>query len=287
MSHNSNISVIILAAGKGTRLLRDLYTSNNVDHILPKPLQPICGKPIIEWLIASLLAILPADTPIYVVVGLNQIPFYYLSEKYGLGRIRFCTQFVPDGTGGAVRTALNTFFLKPRNILDNFMKQHKILICPGDVPFIHPETIKAFIKSSEKYNHKLSILGLVLEDPYGYGRLQLKKSEGGLRLLESIIEEKDCTTDEERSISLCNSGFILANVNYLRDDLLPYLTKEQNAQKEYYLTDCVAIARTRWDDEVGYHACEKKMCNNDHFFRGINTLEDLKSLESKYMFSCK
>ena len=111
----SFVSVIILAAGQGSRLLRDLYISNSVedtDNILPKPLQPICGKPIIEWLIESLLHCLPPDTPMYIVVGTNQIPFYYLSEKYGPGKIRFCTQIVANGTGHAAMTALNTFFLK-------------------------------------------------------------------------------------------------------------------------------------------------------------------------------
>ena len=120
------------------------------------------------------------------------------------------------------------------------LQQENVLICPGDVPFIHTETIRDFIRVFKQQKQRLSVLGLSLKNPFGYGRLQLCQDGSSVN---AIIEEKDCKSDEERAIQLCNSGILLANADYLGNELLPYLCKENNAQKEYYLTDCVGIAR--------------------------------------------
>lgn len=265
-----SLSVIILAAGRGSRLRRDLYASNSKTKrsYIPKPLQPICGKPIIEWLIESLLKVIGEEKEIMIVVGVNQRPFHYLAEKYAeVADIRLCTQLIPDGTGGAVRAAMRVFF-GTKSCTDD---TEKVLICPGDVPFINEKILREYVNGSQE---KVNVLGMEIPNPTGYGRLKI--SEDG-KSMTGIVEEKDCN-EKEREIKICNSGFLLANVGFLRDKLLPHMSKENNIQKEYYLTECVAIARNRWKEKVGYHICDERTCEERYFY-GVNRLEELEALQ--------
>jgi bifunctional UDP-N-acetylglucosamine pyrophosphorylase/glucosamine-1-phosphate N-acetyltransferase len=110
-----------------------------------------------------------------------------------------------------------------------------VLICAGDTPAINPQTIRDFIQAVMGSGRGLGVIGMVMNEPKGYGRM-LKTPEGALR---GIVEERDADA-ATKQITLCNSGVIFA-----KTDLLFGLLKDlspNNAQGEYYLTDIFSQA---------------------------------------------
>jgi len=206
------IAVVILAAGKGTRMNSDL----------PKVLHPIAQVPMLAHAIKSAQAIDPDH--IVVVAG------------HGAEAVRNATaDYAPDahvvlqeeqlGTGHAVAQA--------KTVLDDY--DGDVLVLYGDTPFISDQTIADI--AAARANADLIVLGFNAADPGRYGRLITDADA-----LEKIVEYKDAS-DAERAITLCNSGVMAANAT----DMFEWIdaTGNENASGEYYLTDCVEIARTR------------------------------------------
>ena len=162
-------------------------------------------------------------------------------------------QQTQSGTGNAVLAA------------HDYLKEASgdILILYGDVPLITPETLQAM--RDARGDAALVVLGFSADDPMGYGRMVTHGDT-----LERIVEHKDAS-DDEKQISLCNSGIILADAQKLWR-WLAQVTAD-NAQQEYYLTDIVKIARA--DNEI----CKYVITDEDEV-RGVNSRAQLAALEA-------
>ena len=205
-----NIDFIILAAGKGTRMGGDS----------PKVLANLAGKPMIQHLIDTIDSFPKSSTSIIVGHKAKEVETGISSSK----KINFIHQKKQLGTAHAVKQALP--YLKKNSIS---------LILYGDVPLVEKTTLKKLINSAAKGN--LSLLTFIKDDPTGYGRI----IRGSKSSVQKITEHKDAN-NQERQIKEVNSG-IMAVKSDLLQKLLPAI-KNQNAAKEYYLTDLVEIANT-------------------------------------------
>jgi len=199
------IDIVILAAGEGKRMRSSL----------PKVLQPVGGSPMLRHLLNSAKAIEPEAMTVVVGAGAEHVK----AELEGDG-CRLVLQSQRLGTGHAAMQALPE--------IDD---QARVLILPGDMPLIRPETLKKLVSSGAD----LAVLSFMADDPTGYGRI-VRDDSGAV---SAIREHKDATEDE-RAIREVNSGVMCARAADWRRWLA--LIKSDNAQSEYYLTDCVALA---------------------------------------------
>ncbi|MEO8686611.1 MAG: bifunctional UDP-N-acetylglucosamine diphosphorylase/glucosamine-1-phosphate N-acetyltransferase GlmU [Solirubrobacteraceae bacterium] len=230
-------TVLILAAGEGTRMKSDL----------PKVLHPICGRPMIGWPIRA--AQEAGAGRIVVVDG----PQRRLEGELPDG-VELAVQEEPNGTGDAVRSAA-----------DQISAEDTVLVLYGDVPLITPEAITALAEGHEESGAAATMATMELEDPSGYGRV-IRASDGSV---ERVVETKtpgDATPAEE-AIREVNTGiYAFAGGDLL--DALDRLTSD-NAQGELYLPDVLPLLRA--DDKlVGAHTV------TDHTLTlGVNTRVDL------------
>lgn len=205
-------ALIILAAGMGTRMNSDL----------PKVLHQIAGAPMVVHAMRAGSSLNPERTVIVTGHGSE------LVEKAVLDwddRARFALQAEQLGTAHAVAQA--------REALDGF--DGDAIVLYGDTPFIRPETLEAMVEARAK--HDVVILGFEAADPGRYGRLVMDGDA-----LQKIVEFKDAS-DEERAITLCNSGVVCVDNSTLFS--LIDAVENDNAAGEYYLTDIVELARNR------------------------------------------
>ncbi|MBI2602119.1 MAG: NTP transferase domain-containing protein [Deltaproteobacteria bacterium] len=219
---------LILAAGKGKRMQSET----------PKVLHSVAG----EIMLARVLEAL-RNTPCQnycVILGEDLAPFESFLVRFpDLG---VCVQKNINGTAGAVASS-SAFFqgLEAPSYGTGYLargssvKPGNVLVCAGDIPGLDGRLLRTFIAHCQALDSRLGVLGMRVPDPTGYGRLIL--SHQGT--LDGIVEEKDADANAKK-ITLCNSGVMYANVAYLFE-LLGEL-RNDNAQGEYYLTDCVAIA---------------------------------------------
>ena len=211
-----SVSVVVLAAGKGTRMKSDL----------PKVLHRVLGKPILAYALDTLSFI--EDQ--YVVVGhesdmvINSLPS---STKHILQKDQL-------GTGHAVATVVkDDLFIKN--------KSEFTLVVPGDVPAIDIKYIELLISEVETKSSPVGFLTALVDNPYGYGRV-IKNNEE-IR----IVEEKDCS-DGEKKINEINSGIYCFKTDFLIENIDSLDTK--NFQREFYLTDLIGIANNQKQDIV-------------------------------------
>ncbi len=201
------LEVIILAAGQGTRM----------KSALPKVLHPIGGAPMLSHVISTSKCLSPQH--IHVVYGHSGDSVRSQVDNDGLN---WCHQAEQLGTGHAVLQALK-----------HVSPAANVLVLYGDVPLIREQTLRRVLQSLP--GHALSLLAVTLDNPKGYGRI-LRDDQGAVH---RIVEEKDAS-EAEKSISQVNTGFLTARANDLQRWLRK--TNQNNAQGEYYLTDCTAIA---------------------------------------------
>ena len=205
-------AVIILGAGLGTRMNSDL----------PKVLHPIAGAPMLVHAMQAAMVLDPLRCVVVAGYEAAQV------EKAALAHdpdVTVVVQAEQLGTGHAVAQA--------QAALADFVGDALVLY--GDTPFIRPDTLEAMIEARQ--THDIVVLGFEAEEPARYGRLILKGGQ-----LDRIVEYKDAT-DDERAVTLCNSGVIAADAATLFD--LVAAIGNDNAAGEYYLTDIIAIARAR------------------------------------------
>ena len=231
-------ALIVLAAGKGTRMLSDR----------PKVLHEVAGAPLLWHALRSGLALDPAR--IVVVTGHGAEAVEATAQEFA--DVTCVRQEEQLGTGHAV--------LQARAALDGFEGEAVVLY--GDTPFVRPETLERMIAA--RTDADLVVLGFEAADPGRYGRLVLRDGT-----LERIVEFKDAT-EEERAITLCNSGIVVASAPVLFD-LLDGVGND-NAAGEYYLTDIVALARDRGLTAAAV-ACDEAET------LGINSREELAEAE--------
>ena len=202
-------SAIVLAAGKGTRMKSSLV----------KPMHKVLDKPMVEHIVNNLKKV--NAERIVVVVGYDAEAV----TAYMNGQCEFATQLEVNGSGSAVRYASQLSGIGGTTLVVN-----------GDCPLIQPETFEMMYQEAEKSD--LVVLSAVLENGQRYGRIIRDENGDFLK----ITEFKDCS-EEEVKVTEINSG-IYAFDNQLLFDYLPLL-KNDNAQKEYYITDLIEIFKNK------------------------------------------
>jgi bifunctional UDP-N-acetylglucosamine pyrophosphorylase / glucosamine-1-phosphate N-acetyltransferase len=202
-----HLSVVILAAGQGKRMNSDL----------PKVLQPLAGQPLLRHVIRAARALDPAD--IYVVYGHEGAR---VQAAFSHEAIDWIPQAEQLGTGHAVMQAMSVI-----------PDEHTVLVLYGDVPLVRPSTLKQLVVPAAE--GALAVLTVVLDDATGYGRIE----RNALGHITAIIEDKDANA-AQLQIREVNSGLMAAPAGRLREWLLGL--GMNNAQREYFLTDVVAIA---------------------------------------------
>ncbi|GGI91445.1 bifunctional UDP-N-acetylglucosamine diphosphorylase/glucosamine-1-phosphate N-acetyltransferase GlmU [Shewanella gelidii] len=200
------LNVVILAAGKGTRMRSDL----------PKVLHPIAHKPMVQHVIDT--AHLVGSDAIQLVYGYGA---EQLKTRLGEQALNWVLQAEQLGTGHAVAQANN-----------NIQDDDTVLILYGDVPLIQASTLNALLEAKPK--NGLAILTVNLTNPTGYGRIVRDNGK-----VVGIVEQKDATP-EQRAIQEVNTGIMAVPGKQLKH-WLSQLSSD-NAQGEYYLTDIIAMA---------------------------------------------
>lgn len=199
------LTVVILAAGKGTRMKSDKT----------KVLFEAAGVPMIDYVIKAAESLSPDRTIIVVGNGADAV------REHLKGRNPiFCLQKEQLGTGDAVKSALDEIPAR---------ESGKVLILCGDMPLIKGDTLQKFIEKSVK---DINFISVKTADPKGYGRV-VRGTDGQAM---KIVEEKDANPNEKK-IGEINTGVYLCDHQTLREAVLSL--KTENAQKEYYLTDIV------------------------------------------------
>ncbi|MEN8919454.1 MAG: bifunctional UDP-N-acetylglucosamine diphosphorylase/glucosamine-1-phosphate N-acetyltransferase GlmU [Octadecabacter sp.] len=206
------VALIILAAGKGTRMQSDL----------PKVLHKIAGAPLLVHAMKAGASLEPEKT---IIVAGHGAELVDAAARDWSDDVDVVLQTEQLGTAHAV--------LQARDALTGF--EGDAIVLYGDTPFIQPETLDAMLAA--RAEHDVVVLGFDAADPGRYGRLVMDGDA-----LNAIVEFKDAT-DAERAITLCNSGVISAKADVLFD-LIDRVSNE-NASGEYYLTDIIGIARSK------------------------------------------
>jgi bifunctional UDP-N-acetylglucosamine pyrophosphorylase/glucosamine-1-phosphate N-acetyltransferase len=207
----SDLEVIILAAGLGTRM-----KSAKI-----KILHEAAGRPIVDYVLDVASEI--CERPPVLVIGHQREA---VRESVG-DRARYAVQEQQLGTGHAVMQAAEV--LKGSSSAN-------VLILSGDVPLTRAETLRDLIEQHASEQNALTLLTMKLHDPAMYGRIVRDTSGAVLR----IVEAKDASADEKK-IDEVNAGIYLFNANDLFTNLQNLSTN--NAQGEYYLTDLIAMLR--------------------------------------------
>ena len=229
------LAVVILAAGKGTRMKSDK----------PKVMHELLGLPMINWLLKTVETLNPER--VIAVVGPDM-----LELEQAVSPHQSVIQTERNGTGDALKTVLPA--------LEGF--NGDVLVLLGDTPLITQETLNGFITNHQQ----ISVLGVKLQDPTGYGRL-LMNEDGTLK---AIREEKDASA-EEKQVQTVNTGAFCLNTDKIAD-WLSQLSND-NAQGEYYITDLPEIA-ARDGIKTNIH-----ITHNRQEVQGCNTRIDLANLE--------
>lgn len=201
------LSVVILAAGQGKRMRSDL----------PKVLQPLAGKPLVQRVIDTARELSPAGIHLVYGHGGEQVQAALRHEALG-----WALQAEQKGTGHAVAQAM-----------PGVPDDHLVLVLYGDVPLVRADTLRELVSLAAQ--GQLALLTVLLDDPTGYGRV-LRDAAGHVK---AIVEQKDASA-EQLAVREGNTGVLALHAGTLRR----YLgrLRSDNAQGEYYLTDIVAMA---------------------------------------------
>ncbi len=203
--------IVILAAGNSTRLKSQLT----------KVMHPICGRPMIDYVLEAARALRPKKLVLVLGNGREAVVEHLRGQK-DLG---FALQKERKGTAHAAQTGLASL---PRG-------DGRILILNGDVPRLKASTLKGLIRAGE--GAELALLTAVVPNPQGYGRI-IRDADGKL---QAIVEEKNCSPFESQ-INEINAGVYYCGRNSL-EKWLRQVPKDR-LKKEFYLTDIVQLARS-------------------------------------------
>ncbi len=236
------LGVVIMAAGKGTRMQR---------KDVPKVCNVLLGKPLIRYVVDQARAIHPEK--IVVIVG--HLREQVVAAVKGPG-VFFAVQEPQLGTAHAVEMTRPEF-----NGFDG-----DILVLSGDAPLLQMETLRRLITTHQSGNYAATMLVARAPDPTGYGRV-IRTAQG---LFEHVVEEKDAT-EKERLVVEINSGIyvfdavkLFANLSKVGND---------NAHNEYYLPDVLTFLKKQ-GEQVAVEIAE-----TFSEIHGINTMEQLQAAE--------
>ena len=240
MTNPNHINIVILAAGQGTRMKSSL----------PKVLHSLAGKSLVQHVIDTSKKLNPEV--INVVYGHGG---ELVQQKINDNDINWVLQAEQLGTGHAVE-----------QVSAQLKDEQLVLILYGDVPLIKVETLTELL---EQAKDGISLLTVSLDNPQGYGRIVRNAADA----VENITEEKDATEDIKK-INEVNTGILAVKADLLKN----WLGKldNNNAQKEYYLTDVIAMAV-----KDGFKI-ETTQPDNEYEVMGVNNRMQLSELERYY-----
>ena len=201
------LSIVILAAGQGKRMQSDL----------PKVLQPLAGRPLLKHVIDCARTLDAAAIHVVYGFGGEQVPEALAGEQ-----VNWIRQDEQLGTGHAVMQAMPAI-----------PEDHLVLILYGDVPLVRRETLAKLLQAAA--GNSIALLSVLLDDPTGYGRIVRDAAGRVVR----IVEQKDAN-HKELAIREVNTGLMAVPAARLRTWLKGL--RNDNAQREYYLTDIVVAA---------------------------------------------
>lgn len=239
----SSLAIVVLAAGKGTRMKSDLH----------KVLHPIAGRPMLEHLLASAAELAPERQVVIAGHGREQL-------QAALGnRATIAVQDPQLGTGHAVQQA--------ETALADFSGD--VLVLYGDVPFVSAQTMRAMIERLHGPDAPaVVVLAFEPADPLQYGRVITQGDR-----VAKMVEHKDAS-EAERAVRLCNSGLMAARAA----DLFDLLSRvgNDNSQGEYYLVDVVNVANAEG------RACAVVVTPDPDEVAGINSRAELAEAEARW-----
>ena len=239
-----SLSVVILAAGQGTRMR----------SALPKVLHPLGGLPLLQHVIHAAQQLEPSNIHVVYGHGGEQV-----REALAHEAVSWVLQERQLGTGHAVD-----------QVMAWVSDGDTLLVLYGDVPLIQADTLRHLLVHAE--NGGVSVLTATLNDPSGYGRI-MRDANGKL---VGIVEQKDAS-EEQLNIREINTGFLAAPASRLRGWL--ERLDNSNTQREYYLTDVIAMAVA---DGV---AVASVSVANEYEILGVNDRVQLSNLERIYQRS--
>ncbi len=237
-------SIVILAAGKGTRL----------KSRRAKVLHTIGGKPLLRHVVDAARQIVPSDA-IFVVVG-HQAK--QVEQALAMTGVQFVVQTEQLGTGHAMQCASEA--------ITNF--EHTVVLS-GDVPLVRPETIQELLHFHREQSAAMTILTAIPEEAFGYGRIVRKAKDSAH--VKAIVEQKSLQPEQE-AIREINSGIYV----FRTSALLAYLSRvtRGNSAGEYYLTDMAQLLVEAGEPVVALQAKDAGEV------LGGNTIPELMSLDA-------
>ena len=239
------IKAVVLAAGKGTRMMTETNT-------MPKVLRLACGKPLLYYVLKTLQFVPKEDT--ILVVGYRREDVIAAFPDYP-----HAVQDPQLGTGHAVRCA--------KAELEDF--DGTVLVCYGDMPLLKEEVYRGLLEDHARTGSVCTLLSGTTEEKLPYGRV-LKDEKGEFL---QVVEDRDCTP-EQKAIRELNVGIYAFDCKELLACL--DLLRNNNAQQEYYLTDVPALMKQR-GGKVSVYTAEL----NEQIL-GVNTPEQL-AIAEKYL----
>jgi bifunctional UDP-N-acetylglucosamine pyrophosphorylase / glucosamine-1-phosphate N-acetyltransferase len=241
----SVLDVVIMAAGKGTRM----------KSRLPKVLHPLAGKSLVQHVIDTAQGLKARQVVVITGHGADEVESV-LTKNNATVAMQFARQMPQLGTGHAVQQAVP--LLQDDGV---------VVILSGDVPLTSEQTISALVQACG--GDKLALLTLVMPDSTGYGRI-VRDASGAVK---AIVEHKDAS-DEQRAIKEIYSGIMAVPAHALKTWLARLDNK--NAQNEYYLTDVVKFAVADGVTVVGHTITDATQV------AGVNSPVQLAELERAY-----
>ena len=227
------VAVVVLAAGAGTRM----------KSALPKVLHPLAGWPLVRHVLENARRLKPARIVGVVAPGAKEVAAAFAPHPTVVQRQAL-------GTGHAAKAALGA------------LEGHRgpVLVVYADTPLLTTATLQRLVDQCRKAKAAVGVLGFIARDPSPYGRLITSRG-----MLERIVESRDAD-EAEKGVDFCNSGVMCLD-GALIAGLLGAI-RNDNAKKEFYLTDAVAIARAAGRAAIAVEGEEAE-------FQGINSRAEL------------
>jgi bifunctional UDP-N-acetylglucosamine pyrophosphorylase/glucosamine-1-phosphate N-acetyltransferase len=233
----TDVHIVVLAAGKGTRM----------KSARPKVLHHVAGAPMMEYVLSAAGELSPRSITVVVghqaeemklaLAGRTDLTFVVQEPQLGTAHALLTTERALEGATGT------------------------LILLSGDVPLLTTGTLEKLIARHTTTGAAATVVTAVVDEPYGYGRIVRIEDR-----VERIVEEKDATPDE-RTIQEINSGIYAFSLDGLFDAVRGIAA--ENAQREYYLPDLIAIYRQRG------HEVETVTVTDPDEIRGINSRAEL------------